>query len=381
MQKFDHIDSLRGVAVLMVVLVHTGQTISNLAPDLEFATRYGQLGVQLFFLVSGFTLCLSMDSRAEKKFASTKFYIRRFFRIAPLYYVGIAWYFLVRLTQDSIQAGSPVMPERFEMSSVLANLSFIHGFVPGANNSIVPGGWSIGTEMAFYLIFPLLFLIIRKLATKGLQHLFNFFALTLAFSILVQGPATFLEMDEGPNRFMYYNLSNQIPVFITGIISFFLFKRGFLDRLPVIFALAGFIALTLLNIYLWRKNIPFSQTLVPALAGWSFVFLYVIFARFRSLNPALLRHIGQVSFSIYLVHFVFTRILGSVFNNLQQVGVSPEFILVMHFSLTAAVSYVIAIWTEKYIERPGIDYGRKLINWLDRASGAKQTSAVAFKTQ
>ncbi len=362
--KFGYIDSLRGIAVLMVVLVHVGQTVSGLNPAIEFFTRYGQLGVQLFFLVSGFTLCLSMDRRSLEDNATAKFYIRRYFRIAPLYYFGIAWFFVIRLVQESLPAQSLVFPMRFDFTNVAANITLTHGFVPSANNSIVPGGWSIGTEMAFYLVFPLLFVLTRKIAETKIRKLIYFAFAVLLVSLFIQGPETFYDMDNGSASFMYYNITNQMPVFLIGITSYEFYKRGLLDRVPSWLAFLSLLVSIAVAAYLWLGEVAFSVTLVPFFAGLSFVFLLVTFSRSQYLNGALIRHIGQLSFSIYLSHFVFARVLGRAFENLHVFNVPSEFILVMHFFLTASVSYVVAIWTEKHIEQRGIAAGRFLILWL-----------------
>ena len=93
--KLKFIDSIRGVAILMVILVHTAQRISGLGVLASTITMYGQMGVQLFFIASAYTLCLSSQRRANETLPYIKFGIRRFFRIAPAYYSGILTYFVI----------------------------------------------------------------------------------------------------------------------------------------------------------------------------------------------------------------------------------------------------------------------------------------------
>src|SRR5947209_6454020 len=85
-----YIDILRGIAIFGVIAVHSHQYITGLSWVISWVFNYGQLGVQLFFVASAVTLCLSMNGRKEN--SSHNFYIRRFFRIAPLYYFGIPLY-------------------------------------------------------------------------------------------------------------------------------------------------------------------------------------------------------------------------------------------------------------------------------------------------
>lgn len=146
--KLIYVDTLRGIAVLLVILVHTSQRI-YLPLNTYLASSYGQMGVQLFFVLSAYTLCLSMD-RGGSRSSLSFYYLRRYFRIAPLYYFGIMFYVL-----SKVASGYNDTDLTFE--NVLSNVLFLHGFHPAANNTIVPGGWSIGLEMAFYLIFPFIF--------------------------------------------------------------------------------------------------------------------------------------------------------------------------------------------------------------------------------
>ncbi|WP_194967239.1 acyltransferase family protein [Escherichia coli] len=66
MKKYDYIDVLRALAILGVIAVHASQNIPNLNSVLGGVFNYGQLGVQLFFIASAVTLCMSMESRGGK---------------------------------------------------------------------------------------------------------------------------------------------------------------------------------------------------------------------------------------------------------------------------------------------------------------------------
>lgn len=89
-RQYDYIDIVRGVAILGVIAVHSHQGIKNLSTPISWIFNYGQLGVQLFFIASALTLCLSTRERDET--SPYYFYIRRYFRIAPLYYFAIFLY-------------------------------------------------------------------------------------------------------------------------------------------------------------------------------------------------------------------------------------------------------------------------------------------------
>ena len=141
MKKIGYIDALRGIAVLLVILVHFGQRVP-INKVLSQLSEFGQYGVQLFFVMSAFTLCYSMKKESEFSFrVYCSFMVRRFFRIAPLYYLAIALYFLFTYLCLKYTGRTPfTSPGEYSVGSVLSNVFFIHGLVPAGNNSIVPGG-------------------------------------------------------------------------------------------------------------------------------------------------------------------------------------------------------------------------------------------------
>src|SRR5579871_675598 len=139
-RKYDYIDAMRGIAILMVLTVHSGQQFP-LSEPARTISAMGQLGVQLFFVASALTLCLSWTSREDETERVPKFLIRRYFRIAPMYYAGTLVYFLNNVVRSHSTVHAAL--QDYTPLNVLANVFFVHGLVPSANNTIVPGGWSI----------------------------------------------------------------------------------------------------------------------------------------------------------------------------------------------------------------------------------------------
>ncbi len=92
--KLKYIDALRGLAILMVIAAHTFQYSTSFSDDIfNKIVSHGARGVQLFFIVSAFTLFLSFNYRKVKETkVNIKFFIRRLFRIAPMYYLGIIYF-------------------------------------------------------------------------------------------------------------------------------------------------------------------------------------------------------------------------------------------------------------------------------------------------
>ena len=104
--KLKYIDALRGLAILGVLIVHCGGHGDNgaIPQSLLAIISNGARGVQLFFIVSAFTLFLSMTHKYEQeKHPKLNFFIRRFFRIAPMYYIGIVYYLFQYLFSEKIK--------------------------------------------------------------------------------------------------------------------------------------------------------------------------------------------------------------------------------------------------------------------------------------
>jgi peptidoglycan/LPS O-acetylase OafA/YrhL len=325
--KYTFINSARGIAIIMVIIVHASQLyhFKNSAVKLFF--EYGQMGVQLFFIASAYTLCLSSAKRREEKKTITNFYIRRFFRIFPIYYLGIILYFLLNFYFKEIN--------NYSLKNIGANITFIHGMIPSANNTIVPGGWSIGTEMIFYMIFPFL----HKFFLGNFTALKYILAIVLCFLTV-----NLLNSNFENNSFWYFNIITQLPVFLTGIVYF-----KYEKKVGLFFAILLFVSFTFISLYLWNVE---QFMLVPLASGLSFCGLLKILEK-TLLDLKILQKIGEVSYSIYITHFVL------VFYLLHPVLRFRE--MIFYIILTICICYPFALFLEKYLEKPFIKLGNKII--------------------
>lgn len=345
-ERFNYIDCLRGVAILMVILVHTSQSISDLSQKVKIVLSFGQMGVQLFFVLSSITLCFSFNNKEVKKNNLIHFYIKRFFRIAPLYYLGIILYFVVAILNKTIDV--------FFFKSVIVNIFFINDLIQEGHNDIVPGGWSIGTEMTYYLFFPLIYWITHLKGNKGF------------FVILILLTSSFLIVhfinDLFEKWFLYHSFINMLPVFLAGLFyNNYLLKneRNYLIDNSIIL-INGFLILLVISFYtfLYIDNI----TLIPLTVGVTSIFLIEIFKRYKWLHFSLLIRFGQLSYSIYLFHFIFawycTSFLDQFFLDYFN---SPLISLICNLLLTLFLSFQVGRFSEKFLEKNGIRVGRYLI--------------------
>jgi peptidoglycan/LPS O-acetylase OafA/YrhL len=372
-QRLDYMNVARGCAILMIIFVHTAQAVSGLSSFASMLAQYGQFGVQLFFMVSAYTLCLSTESRAQESKPVFFFYIRRFFRIAPLYYFAILVYFLFFAFKKFYLEGNVYSFDPYSIGNVLANVFFIHGFVPSANNNIVPGGWSIGTEIAFYLIFPFLFAFLKRGNMPRVKKVIIAIIVAFVFNLLFQLLANkYSSIGLDSSDFLYFNIINQISVFLFGILIHFLSNdaKKWEARIPVSYLVVLASGFSLLVLYILNSSMPLARAMTSTIFGLSCFFFMLHLKKINAGNIFFSR-IGICSFSMYIFHFIFAwGAVPQIAKSLNKM-ISPDVTLIFCFVIVVGLTYLIALVTEKHIEERGISFGKHLIDVKSRKSGTK----------
>lgn len=363
MRKLPYIDLMRATAIILVVMVHVGQKSGSQSILFTYFYSFGQMGVQLFFVASALTLCMSLEKRVSEKQLIVKFYVRRFFRIAPLYYLGI----LIYVVYFSVYFKT-ILPPHFDAMDLVLNILFVHGISPSAMNTVVPGGWSIGCEMLFYVLFPFLFKYVSTLR-KAIFFLFISVGIDLLFNyILAKTTSTSIVVNSNSTK--YYFIANQLPAFSWGFILYYLTKRNILNRnrRKVIGISFLFLPITVgLLLWVWKNDPvgPLSHCFVPAIGGGLFMVVGILYQSIK-MAPRIILKIGQCSYSIYILHFV---IVWSILPLLLKINWYGKMFGTMRFCIGFVVvlfiSYGIAILTENYIEKKGIKLGQKLLSKID----------------
>jgi exopolysaccharide production protein ExoZ len=347
-QRNQSLDLLRGLAILLVVLVHCQEESKAIVPGLTwFARECGGLGVQLFFIVSGYTMMLTFGNRLDLA-AVRSFYIRRVLRIAPLFWIAIVFYLVV--TQG--QGITNFAPGGVSMRDVLLTFFFLHWSSVTAYNSVVPGGWSIAVEMQFYLLFPLLIYLFRRRNGPMLCY-----ALIALVSVIGQFAA---------DHYLIPRLAASLPsgqaYLADGITT------SWLPRQATCFGFG-----ILLYDYIELKSRPtfgalflVGASLSSALGAEVALLAAIAFVVLTSnLSMSLVELLGRHSYAIYLIHFAVLSAVAGLFH----VGLVPLFVLVSGASL--AFSYYLI---EPLIERRFNRLGHALAS-AGRAPNAAVTTA------
>lgn len=367
--SLEVIDAFRGYAILLVIGVHSVGHIPNLVWPAKRVMQLGFYGVQLFFIASALTLMMSWHrSRDAFGTRSFKFIIRRFFRIAPLYYLAIPFYWY------AYQVDS----ELFKPGLLFASLFFVNAWSPYWIPTVpgwtpVPGGWSIGVEFCFYFLFPLAATMVKDLKA-AIMFFVAALAITFCASYFSANLYPEISLDAREN-FLYFWPPNQLVIFSLGFIIFhivtnmrmkeFIEKSGIDANHATIGALLLFLGLAFTNS---GKFFDLSSGWPPrhflaslVFAAWAAVL--VIRPNGFAINK-FVSGLGKVSFSAYIFHFAVLKYVGLLFA-LMLPGGASGFYSVLYglfvFLLSVILTRVLSELTYKNIELPFQRIGKGLI--------------------
>ncbi len=380
---YPFVDCLRGYAVTMVITCHLRGCFPELPYPAGRLASFGWHGVQLFFLASCLTLLMSWHSETDGGRRSIRFfYLRRYLRIAPMYYCAAVLYLVLQPPAGGVDSGH-----------MLAWLLFANGWDPVTMATtpgwtVVPGGWSIGVEFSFYLLFP----VIASVVTSFSRSLV-FFALAIGLGATANHVLwPYLSARFGTtaaDNFLYFWLPNQAAAFALGAVVFFLL-RSIPARLKAAIERhsdALLVASTMATASLAYVAAPHWLDLRPALptflsASLLFVVFSLVLAHARPglfLNP-LARAMGKVSFSAYLLHFAVLDLLlrahPSWFGT-TAAGWPAIARFLGTWPLVMVVTFPLSWCSYRLIERPFIRLGKRIL--APSIAGTPMQAAPAAK--
>lgn len=351
--RLDFIEALRGYAALFVFCYHLA-LIPN--PDLELPKWAGKFlltggtGVTLFFVVSAFTLTLSMQRRENETNHITKFYIRRFFRIAPLFYVWI----ILTLIRDRLMF-SVMRPG----GTIFLSVIFGFNLIPGKHEGFVSASWTLGVEMIFYLLFPLIYRFVNDI-WKALGAFLAALTISSIYTFLI---TNYMPLDgQVLKSFIQFSFLHQLPTFMFGIFAYFFYDKFIVSKkinnsLAFLFTSASFFGYSALldgrlNFFLdglYWQTIIYGMFLL-GLGAMSLSFFVNRFSRFM----------GKISYSFYLNHPTLILLLAPIYKTLYMLELPATILYGICLFLTGGILTLISFGTYRLIEQPGIRLGSRL---------------------
>lgn len=170
----NHVHMLRGIAALLVVLFHALMYCRKYVGTTSMHEFYefeslGAVGVDIFFIISGFIMVYVSYEKFGQKKASVDYLIRRIIRIAPIYWMWTLFYVMLLVFIPSLFSEN-----QFDITHTIKSLLFIPSEheLTGSTTPVIGPGWSLNFEMFFYYIFALFLLFPRNYLIPGLFFLF-----------------------------------------------------------------------------------------------------------------------------------------------------------------------------------------------------------------
>lgn len=393
------IDGIRALSVLSIIAFHVvvgilqvfdsakaKQFILNMPAFLQPLWQ-GEKGVDAFFLLSGLVIGIPLfrDISLFDIRAALTFYKKKFYRIYPLFLLALGLYTIAQW-------------EHFG-KYFFSNLVFLNNVIPG-ERTIIPVGWFLTVEVQYFVLVPLLFLVLKSSKYRGTILAITFLSSFVATAaILVENPQLytrpitdlFLAADKGEfstlmGRQFYESDFARFGPFIAGILLAYVravysekianfFKVKHLSILAF-FAAGILIAVPLLTpVYdptSWFYS-PFSEKLnFIFLAGSRQAFALgvaililgcssggaLFSAPSRLLSLRIWQPISRLSFPIYLFHFPFIAVAAvAVFGTtnakeITDVGFQQGIFI---FMLASVLTFLFSIPLYIYVERPFVD--------------------------
>lgn len=345
MGKIYSIQYLRGIAALLVVLLH----VKSLMPvDVRGAFSNGGIGVDIFFIISGFIIYYATIKPEESK--PRTYFVKRSMRIYPLF--AIIWLITSLLNYQA----DPFI-------SVIKALFFVHNDytvgAPGFGFNMIGPAWTLTFEVVFYFIFMASCFISHKY--RGLICILSLILIPLSLQFYFNGRFSLSSYStvNTDNSIIGYGLLRVLgcPIYIefaVGIALSMMVQKFHARRestLIKIISAIGFISCLAL---IMSIDISELQKFILALS----IFLFALMVDFSNAKEIkTLSFLGDISYAMYLCHWMIIKTYITYFpkdwnpdNSILKLSVILISTLILSYSL------------HKLIEKPGIRLARKILS-------------------
>ncbi|MEI9941030.1 MAG: acyltransferase [Pseudomonadota bacterium] len=352
------LDGVRGLAILLVLELHL--VASSLGPLRRLASA-GWVGVDLFFVLSGFLITRILRRALGTPSFFRNFYARRALRIWPLYYALMAFAFLgTRFLPEGLRIGADLFPF---YATFTQNLLGWKGFGPWA----IAVTWSLAIEEQFYFVWPLCVryldwrrLILLLVALLLIVPIGRFIGLASGVPPITVYTTTWFRIDtlgagalaallvDSPWRLRVERWSVPVAVVALSVGSIFAVMVVGGDRLIIqVSAIGGRLAL--------------GYALTFSIFALGFSALVVLAASDRPstlrrlFRNRVLRYLGKISFGVYLIHGMTILIAQTYLRDwLRQAGLSGMRLSAVVVGSALAATFLLAEISWRFLETPAL---------------------------
>lgn len=343
-KHYPALDGLRGLAILLVVVYHNFGFINYFF--------FGWLGVDLFFVLSGFLITTILIRTVNQQHYLRNFYMRRVLRIFPLYYACLIL-FLVILPRIGIlsQELAYYRQHSWWLWSYLQNWLYI--FNPSHDTTMLHHFWSLAVEEQFYLLWPLVILWVRKPA-----YLLLLLAITL---LLVMGIRVVVwnQHIENLAYFNFYTFSRIDGICIGSMLALVrIIDTQWITRYNTVLVL-GFAAINFAFFFINRYS-GFNFPFVAIIGYTTFAFMLALLVNEALedrnkvvkllFDNTIMRFFGRISYGFYVFHWPVYLIIAPRLAGFFESYLSPRLSLTSASLLSTALAVVISVFSYRYFE-------------------------------
>ncbi|GMG90259.1 acyltransferase [Cupriavidus sp. TKC] len=350
-----------------------------------------KIAVDVFMVLSGFLMAYTVSARSDKepmtlRWNWMRFYVRRYFRLAPAYYLSLALavllageyltgYAQLRALNPTAWQGDWVydpMRTQYTFGNILLHLSFLFGLFPTYSFSTFLPDWSLSLEMQFYIAFPIIYVAMRRFGAARIAVALAVLSYLLKWGIDKAVGAGLMSFYYEPSLLFF-----RLPIFLAGALVFEATRPG-LSRLrqAVYVALALAFCFKMVDIY----KIQVFWLVVPTALMAVFVLPCAALASklqwlSKLCRSRLVTFLSDVSYPVYLFHGFFLAIVGSRIGHAAKaagysLAVGTVGIWLAVVVLTTGFAYLVY----RLVELPGIRAGARILAQTPKALASGQTN-------
>lgn len=346
--RIETLDWLRGIMALSIMFFHFTNALIVPQDASSILGRFGVYGVSIFFILSGLSIAIVYNKYISSVRRAVAFYVRRVFRIWPLLWVIC----ILTVLPVLIATG------HYSWKYFLINITTFFGFFR-PSDYIAAGSWSIGNEMVYYALTPVVLLIYNYHKQAGNLLLLIATAVAMYFAFYLLDPHLPLGI---PGQWkLYVHPFNNFFLYLTGIAIYYNFAHVQLKpRITLFLLVLAAIAFCFL---------PYSGNEICIVTGTGRILFVLIsalvvfcFYKLVATPPTWISEplevFGMATYGVYLIHPVVFAYLRRL---LEAMSLNSWIIL---YLLSVIITITLSVLSFKYFESAFISLGKKLTNKL-----------------